>query len=75
MSCRLRPPAKRKVRRSSAPVSLTERLYQWRKKNDFSQSEAALKLQVSTRTFQEWEQGRAVPRHLALEAVNALIKP
>jgi DNA-binding transcriptional regulator YiaG len=74
MSCRVRPPARRKARRSSGPVPLSERLYQWRKRNDFSQSEAALKLQVSTRTLQEWEQGRAQPRHLALEAVDALIK-
>jgi DNA-binding transcriptional regulator YiaG len=74
MSCRLRPPTRRTARRSSAPVPLSERLYQWRRRNDFSQSEAALKLQVSTRTLQEWEQGRARPRHLALDAVNALIK-
>jgi DNA-binding transcriptional regulator YiaG len=74
VSCRVRPPARRKARRSSGPVPLSERLYQWRKRNDFSQSEAGLKLQVSTRTFQEWEQGRAQPRHLALEAVDALIK-
>jgi DNA-binding transcriptional regulator YiaG len=75
MSCRRRPTTRRKARRSSAPVPLSERLYQWRKRNDFSQSEAASKLQVSTRTLQEWEQSRAGPRHLALDAVNALIKP
>jgi DNA-binding transcriptional regulator YiaG len=57
------------------PCSVSERLYQWRKRNNFSQSEAALKLQMSTRTLQEWEQGRAQPPHLALDAVNALIKP
>ena len=49
-------------------------LYEWRKKNDFSQSEAALQLQISKRTLQEWEQGRAQPRHLALDAINAMIK-
>jgi DNA-binding transcriptional regulator YiaG len=75
MSCRLRPSTRRKARRSSAPVPLSERLYQWRKRNNFSQSEAALKLRMSTRTLQEWEQGRAQPPHLALDAVNALIKP
>jgi len=74
MSCRLRSPAKRKARRSSAPVPFGERLYEWRKKNDFSQSEAALRLRISTRTLQEWEQGRARPRHLALDTVQALIK-
>ena len=74
MSCRLRSPARRKARRPSVPT-FGERLYEWRKKNDFSQSEAALKLRISTRTLQEWEQGRARPRHLALDAVEALIKP
>ena len=74
MSCRLRSPATRKARRSSAPATFGQRLYEWRKKNDFSQSEAALKLRISTRTLQEWEQGRARPKHLALEAVEALIK-
>jgi len=53
---------------------LSERLYQWRKKNDFSQGEAALNLQISTRTLQEWEQGRARPRHLAMQAIKASIK-
>ena len=74
MSCRRRPPTKRKAKRVSAPVPLSERLYQWRKKNDFSQGEAALNLQISTRTLQEWEQGRARPRHLAMQAIKALIK-
>ena len=55
-------------------ITFGEQLYEWRKKNDFSQSEAALKLRISTRTLQEWEQGRAKPRHLALAAVEALIK-
>ena len=74
VSCRLRPPVKRKSTRSSAPVPFGDRLYEWRKKNDFSQSEAALKLRISRRTLQEWEQGRARPRHLALNALEALIK-
>jgi len=74
MSCRRRPPTRRKAKRASAPVPLSERLYQWRKKNDFSQGEAALNLQISTRTLQEWEQGRARPRHLAMQAIKALIK-
>jgi DNA-binding transcriptional regulator YiaG len=60
----------------SAPSSietLGRRLYRWREKNDLSQSEAALKLGVSKRTLQEWEQGRAEPRHLAWEAITAII--
>lgn len=71
MSCRVHAP---KRRRSSAVTNLSDRLYAWRKKNDLSQSEAALTLRISARTLQEWEQGRARPRHLALEAINQLIR-
>jgi DNA-binding transcriptional regulator YiaG len=74
MSCRLRPIGRRKARRSLGALTFPERLYEWRKKNDFSQSETALKLRISTRTLQEWEQGRARPRHLALHAIETLIK-
>ena len=65
----------RRPRRSSAlpRKTLSERLYDWRKKNDLSQSEAALKLKISKRTLQEWEHGRSEPRHLAMEAVGAVI--
>ncbi len=45
-------------------------LRRWRKRHKLSQSVAALKLNVSARTLQEWEQGRAVPRHLALAALR-----
>lgn len=62
----------RRARRSSGK-SLGERLCDWREANDLSQSEGAMKLKVSKRTLQEWEQGRATPRHLAMEAVMALI--
>jgi DNA-binding transcriptional regulator YiaG len=74
MSCRPRPQTARSRSRASQPRRLGERLYEWRKKNDFSQSEAALQLQISKRTLQEWEQGRAQPRHLALDAINAMMK-
>lgn len=53
--------------------NLSVRLYDWRKKNDLSQSEAALKLKVSKRTLQEWEQGRSQPRHLAMAAITSAI--
>ena len=33
-----------------------------------------MKLQISTRTLQEWEQGRARPRGLALSAISKLIR-
>lgn len=73
MSCRSRPQDVRSRNRRSGPGSLADRLFTWRKKHDFSQSEAAMKLQVSKRTLQEWEQGRAEPTHLAREAIRARI--
>ncbi|MFN2604253.1 MAG: helix-turn-helix transcriptional regulator [Gemmatimonadaceae bacterium] len=57
----------------SSRKSLGERLCDWREANDLSQSEAAIRLKISKRTLQEWEQGRAEPRHLAMEAIAALI--
>ena len=69
MSCRIRKGAPRVSRAND----LAGRLYEWRRKNDFSQSEAALKLKISTRTLQEWEQKRARPQGLALTAVNQAI--
>jgi DNA-binding transcriptional regulator YiaG len=52
---------------------VAERLYEWRRKKNFSQGEAALELKISKRTLQEWEQGRAQPHHLALNALVAII--
>jgi DNA-binding transcriptional regulator YiaG len=46
----------------------------WRERNDFSQSEVALKLQISRRSLQEWEQGRAAARGFALTAVEKAIR-
>lgn len=74
MSCRLRRQTSRSRGGGPQTRSLGQRLYDWRKKNDFSQSEAALKLQISKRTLQEWEQGRAEPRHLALQSISQSIK-
>jgi DNA-binding transcriptional regulator YiaG len=60
--------------RKSAGEDLSARLRAWRKKNDFSQSEAALRLQISTRTLQEWEQKRSEPRGLASAAIEKAIR-
>jgi DNA-binding transcriptional regulator YiaG len=46
----------------------------WRERNNLSQSEAALKLQISKRTLQQWEQGRAVPGGLARTAIEKAIR-
>jgi DNA-binding transcriptional regulator YiaG len=71
MSCRKRTDPDDDRRRF--PDGLGERLYSWRERCNLSQSEAALKLKVSKRTLQEWEQGRATPAHLALAALEGVI--
>ena len=68
MSCRKR--TKPNYDRRAVAGSLGERIYSWRERCNLSQSEAALKLKVSKRTLQEWEQGRATPAHLALAALE-----
>jgi DNA-binding transcriptional regulator YiaG len=50
------------------------RLRAWRKRENLSQSEAALRLQISKRTLQEWEQARAAPSGLARTAVEKVIR-
>ena len=57
-----------------AAGAFPRRLRAWRERNDLSQSEAALKLQISKRTLQEWEQGRAAPRGFALTAIEKAIR-
>jgi len=54
-------------------VNLRADLRAWRHGHKLSQGKAALKLQISIRTLQEWEQGRAVPRGIALVALRKLI--
>ena len=44
-----------------------------RQSTGLSQAEFASALSISRRTLQEWEQGRAQPRHLALQSINQLI--
>ena len=75
MSFQTRRKIVRRKRRSSASSmkSLSERLFDWRERNDLSQSEAALKLRVSKRTLQEWEHGRAEPRPEQLPDRRALL--
>ena len=56
-----------------APQSLARRLRAWREGKNLSQSEAALKLQISKRTLQEWEQDRSAPRGFARTAIEKMI--
>ena len=60
--------------RKSGSEKLSVRLRAWREKNDLSQSEAALRLQISKRTLQEWEQERAEPQGLASAAIEKAIR-
>src|SRR5438034_11655595 len=61
---------RRVTRRKRTKNEIAVALAAWRKRNKRSQSKAALKLKVSVRTLQEWEQDRSTPRHLALEALR-----
>ena len=58
-----------------AAGAFPRRVRTWRERNNLSQSEAALKLQISKRTLQEWEQGRAAPRGFARTAIEKAIRP
>jgi DNA-binding transcriptional regulator YiaG len=58
-----------KERKSEISVALRA----WRRRHKLSQTKAAMKLKVSPRTLQEWEQSRATPRHLALAALREKI--
>ena len=57
-----------------AAQSFPLRLRAWRERENLSQCEAALKLQISKRTLQEWEQARAAPRGFARTAVEKVIR-
>ena len=58
----------------TATGTFAARVRAWRKRENLSQSEAALRLQISKRTLQEWEQGRAEPRGLAQTAFEQAIR-
>jgi len=58
------------ARKKKNTTQLPEQLRAWRKIHKLSQSTAAIRLRMSKRTLQEWEQGRAIPRGLALVALT-----
>jgi DNA-binding transcriptional regulator YiaG len=64
----------RRSRSRAVVFNLSDELRAWRRKHNLSQSEAALKLQVSKRTLQEWEQGRAEPEGLARLAIEKIVR-
>ncbi len=64
----------RRTRSRAITFNLSDELRAWRHKHNLSQSEAALKLQISKRTLQEWEQGRAEPEGLARIAVLKIVR-
>ncbi len=59
---------------NAAIDTFASRLREWRERENLSQSEAALRLRISKRTLQEWEQGRAGPHDLARSAVENVIR-
>jgi hypothetical protein len=59
---------------TQATFSFARALREWRKRNGYSQSVAAAKLKVSTRTLQNWEQGHREPRGFALQHLQEKIR-
>ena len=59
--------------KSVASDTFPAQLRAWRKGENLSQSEAALRLKISKRTLQEWEQGGAVPHGLGRSGVENVI--
>ncbi len=51
-----------------------ELLRAWRKRHKFSQVAAANKLQVSSRTLQNWEQGHREPKGFALQQLREKLR-
>jgi DNA-binding transcriptional regulator YiaG len=64
----------RRSRARAGVFNLSDELRAWRHKHNLSQSEAALKLQISKRTLQEWEQERAAPEGLARAAIQKIVR-
>jgi putative transcriptional regulator len=64
----------RRSRSRATVLNLSDELRAWRHKHNLSQSEAALKLEISKRTLQEWEQGRAEPEGLARIAIQKIVR-
>jgi putative transcriptional regulator len=54
--------------------TLDRNLKCWRKQVGLTQRQAAHRLNVSVRTFQEWEQGRMKPRGFSLSALQAAVR-
>ena len=48
-------------------------LVDYRERNNYSQRDAALRLSVSKRTLQNWEQARAMPQGVGFNAMLQLI--
>lgn len=55
-------------------MTLPEQLRSWRATNGYSQAQAAEKLGISVRTWQQWEQGKRRPRGLALLALERALR-
>jgi DNA-binding transcriptional regulator YiaG len=56
-----------------AQPDISVRLKEWRERLGLTQRQAAERLGVSERTFQQWEQGRQSPRGLALKTLQTEI--
>jgi DNA-binding transcriptional regulator YiaG len=56
---------------AKVPKTFAQVLLDWRTKHAWTRKEAAMKLAVSWRTLQDWEQGRRIPSQMAQSGVFA----
>ena len=55
----------------TARIDFAQVLLDWRTRHAWTRKEAAMKLAVSWRTLQDWEQGRRIPSQMAQSGVFA----
>lgn len=58
---------------NTTPEALSRRLQIWRMENDMTQREAAAVLNISRRTYENWEQKKAMPNGLGIVALDRII--
>jgi DNA-binding XRE family transcriptional regulator len=56
------------------PPNFALKLKAWRSDNDYTQKEAAQKLGISKRTYENWEQSRSHPQNVGLITMLMHIK-
>lgn len=61
------------MKRPTTPEALSRRLQIWRMENDITQKEAAAIMRISRRTYENWEQQKAMPNGLGIVALEKIV--